>query len=143
MKYLLALVMGVAAFVPVSALAQSSAQVSASPASCAELGGLAAYVERCGGTPPQVKSPGDAINDIADWRKAYIECVKKEVPQLDDKVSDASIIASGISAVCRSVKPSLHTVMRPSEADLMVERMKPYTISIVLQQRVAAQKHKK
>lgn len=141
MKFTLAAAI-LAGLLPFSASAQAGLSSSEKAASCEELGTLAPYVERCGGTPPKSRSITETSNDVAEWTKAYLQCAKSSVKDLDDRTSDASVIAIGISALCRNVNPPLSKIMSLSEGDSMIERMKPYTITIVLQYRTAAAKRK-
>lgn len=120
-----------------SAFAQSAVKGGQSSASCEELGTLAAYVKRCGGTPPRTHSATELSKDVADWAASFFECAKSQVTQFDDKISDAATVATGLSGYCRSKISASNGALSTQDSDAIVERMKPNVIAVVLQSRVS------
>lgn len=65
----------------------------------------------------------------------YFQCAKNNAPLLDDRLSDAAVIAEGVKGACRG---ELYGSVSPQQlATMIIEQAQPALVQIVLQQRMS------
>lgn len=67
--------------------------------------------------------------------RAYLECAKTSVSLVDDKISDATTIATGLHAQCRGA--FLDAGLNADRQNHMAELLKPNLVQFVLLSRTA------
>jgi hypothetical protein len=136
-RLLAVLLVGSTAFAGAPVFAQGAKGDTRTGTSCEELGALAAFTERCGGTRPKKRSINDQVKDMSDWTAALLDCAQSNIASFDDRVSDAATVATGLVAYCSATLPNYANSISPQDSDSIVGRVKPNVTAFVLHTRAS------
>jgi hypothetical protein len=123
----------------------STAAKPVTESDCRQFQHLAEYVEGCPEFEAKKKSRKENAQSlqyalVTDSLYAYLACAKLQTPIMDDGISDAATIASGLHAQCYGLLSKLSTFLSLEQIQTMASDVKPVVLSYVLEGRAKGKK---